>query len=420
MYLATYREMADHSRHPLYRAIQQSIEGITQTVVYNNVKYKLLSKELITMEDLDEYDKLTNREAVLRMVRQVMRSITGCEEFLTILQEMPQRQYNELSTVIMDKKEQNSRSTTAVSHTVQPTTGSLQEPLDSQNPAEQADDPTQTIQNGRDLIEHLLRAGVPDEMRSLAEAMQLKKCVGRCFTGVMIYIIKLLQKAIKNNTVTLKSSVKDRTLNSLQRKFHIFSVAQDAFSSIEDNPVALNHSVEITVIEALEVKIIVKGLQKVEWLSWRRSAKVISALVPIFEKLNEVVSGIREIECRPFFELLASISDLDASLNNIQKIFNGIKICGTITTIVGAIGSGVCLIVGAILTLTGVASPVGIPLMKVGGSVLAVSATGLATIKIGGYIVNKKCLPKAITEGRRRGQEYTNEDQSDVVEQSSS
>ena len=99
--------MSGHSKHPCYRAIQQSIERITQILIYDDVKCKLLTKELLTMDDVDEYDRLPNREAVLKMTSKVMHSIKDCKKFLIVLQEMPQEQYVELAKSIADKCEQN-------------------------------------------------------------------------------------------------------------------------------------------------------------------------------------------------------------------------------------------------------------------------------------------------------------------------
>lgn len=80
--------------------------NITQRVVYNEVKDQLFAEELITLEDLDEYDKLTNAEAVRKMTRKVMHSITLCEKFLKILEEMQQQPYQELAEIINEKCKQ--------------------------------------------------------------------------------------------------------------------------------------------------------------------------------------------------------------------------------------------------------------------------------------------------------------------------
>ena len=81
--------------------------SITRVVVYNEVKDKMFAEDQIIREDLDEYDKLTNLEAVSRMTRKVMSSITGCENFLEFRQEMEQQQYEELAQLIADKINMN-------------------------------------------------------------------------------------------------------------------------------------------------------------------------------------------------------------------------------------------------------------------------------------------------------------------------
>lgn len=92
--------MADPIRQPCYKAIQQCMDRITQIVIYDEVKDMAFAKELIS---LDEYDRLSNIEAVQRMTRKAMCSIAGCEKFLKILQEIPGDQYGELAKLITDK-----------------------------------------------------------------------------------------------------------------------------------------------------------------------------------------------------------------------------------------------------------------------------------------------------------------------------
>ena len=98
--------MSSQNRHPYHSAIQKSMEHIVEMVSYNDVKYKVYSRRLLQPEDLDEYDNLINREAVGRMVRKLMVSFTGCEQFLEILQEMTSPQYGELVKIIDDAYEQ--------------------------------------------------------------------------------------------------------------------------------------------------------------------------------------------------------------------------------------------------------------------------------------------------------------------------
>ena len=366
------------------------------------------------MEDLDECDRLTNRDAVLKILRKVMRSITGCQGFLTTLREMPQ--YTELATFIRQRCEQNRRSTTLDSHTVQPTTGSQQELPGI--PTEEANDPANVVQITRDIIQTLRNSRVPNQI-SPAEAIPLRKCVGKHFTEFMMYVITLFQRAIENNTITLKSSKKREVIDELTDHFQILSLAKSTFASTENNGESLYNSVELVVRRAMKVRDIVKSLQKIKWLSFYQSAKIISTLVPIFEKINHVVSMIRQIDCRPLSVLLGSIADLDANLDRIKQTFNGITIRTGITSIIFAVSGGIFLIVGAILSATGVSSPVGVPLMCAGGSVMGVAGTG-SLIATFCAIAKWKCIPAAITNGHRIGQEYTKNFQSELFEQSTS
>ena len=351
--------MSDHSRHPLHRAIQQSMESIAQIVVYNEVKYKLLSKELITMEDIDEYDRLTNIEAVLKVTRKVMRSIAGCQEFLKILQEMSQQQYTELATIITNKCDQNGQSTPEGTNAAQYTAMSLQQPIGSQHHSlsqEQVNSALQIIpqaevdemlEEGKTLIDTLLRKEV--KMSQIIKTMQLKRNAGKSFTEFLMYIIKLFQKAIENKTITLTNSTRQSVVGELNDSFLILYRVRRDFCDTADDVTSLDDSIALVVTRAIKVKDVIKNLQKKHWLRWCRSTKNISTLVPIFEKIIQVIKGIKCIDCRPFRELLGDVAALKASLGDIEKRVFALETVGLSATILFAIGGVTCLIVGGIL-----------------------------------------------------------------------
>ena len=410
--------MTDHSRHPLYRAIQQSMESITQSVVYNEVKYKLLSKELITMEDIDEYDRLTNVEAVLKVTRKVMRSIASCQEFLRILQEMSQQQYTELATIITNKCEQNCQSIPEGTNTAQYTAASLQQPLSSQHQIlsqEQVDNALQIIpqaevdemlKEGKILIDTLLRQEV--EMSQIVEAMQLKRNAGKCFTEFLMYIIKLFQKAIENKTITLANSVRQSTVSELNDSFLILYRLRRDFCGTKDDAASLDDSIALVVTRAIKVKDVIKGLQKKHWLQWCRSAKNISTLVPLFEKIIQVIEGVQCINCRPFCKLLGDITALKASLDDIEKRVFALETVGLSATILFAIGGVTCLIVGGIL-LFSPAAPAAVPLVISGVAGIGVSlATGGGT-ELCTYLALKR-LNRSKAKGERKGGTFVKED----------
>ena len=406
--------MTDHSRHPLYRAIQQSMESITQSVVYNEIKYKLLSKELITMEDIDEYDRLTNAEAVLKVTRKVMRSIAGCQEFLSMLQEMSQQQYTELATIITNKCEQNGQSIPDGTNTAV----SLQQPLSFQHQIlsqEQVDGALQIIpqaevdemlEEGKTLIDTLLRQEV--KMSQIVEALKLKRNAGKCFTEFLMYIIKLFQKAIENKTITLTNSVRQSTISELNDSFLILYRVRRDFCGTKDDATSLDDSIALVVTRAIKVKDVIKSLQKKHWLRWCRSAKNISTLVPIFEKIIQVMEGIQCINCRPFCELLGDITALKDSFDDIKKRVFALETVGLSATILFAIGGVTCLIVGGIL-LFSPAAPAAVPLVISGVAGIGVSlATGGGT-ELCTYLALKR-LNHSKAKGERKGGRFVKED----------
>ena len=410
--------MTDHSRHPLHRAIQQSMESIAQIVVYNEVKYKLLSKELITMEDVDEYDRLTNIEAVLKVTRKVMRSIAGCQEFLKILQEMSQQQYTELATIITNKCDQNGHSTPEGTNVAQYTAMSLQQPICSQYHTlsqEQVNSALQMIpqaevdemlEEGKTLIDTLLRQ--EGKMSQIIKTMQLKRNAGKSFTEFLMYIIKLFQKAIENKTITLTNSTRQSIVGELNDSFLILYRVRRDFCDTADDATSLDDSIALVVTRAIKVKDVIKNLQKKHWLQWCRSAKNISTLVPIFEKIIQVIKGIKCINCRPFRELFGDVAALKVCLGDIEKRVFALETVGLSATILFAIGGVTCLIVGGIL-LFSPAAPAAVPFVISGVAGIGVSlATGSGT-ELCTYLAMKR-LNQSKAKGERKGGRFVKED----------
>ena len=57
------------------------------------------------------------------------------------------------------------------------------------------------LQDGKDKIEAILKQPEP-EMKPIVDALQLKKNVTKNFTEFLLYIIKLFQNAVRNNTIS--------------------------------------------------------------------------------------------------------------------------------------------------------------------------------------------------------------------------
>ena len=234
--------MVDLIRQPCYKAIQQCMDKITQIVIYDEVKDRAFAKELISLQDLDEYDRLSNIEAVRKMTRKAMRSIVGCDKFLKILQEMSGDQYRELAKLISDKIKENSENTTEGTHAVQCVTCTaplqLQEQLCLALNEEQANaafelvsqsEVDEILQDGKTLIDTLLMQ--EEKMERIVKAMQLKRSAAKSFTEFLLYIIKLFKKAIENKTITLTNSVRQSITTELNDIFLVLYHVRKDFCS---------------------------------------------------------------------------------------------------------------------------------------------------------------------------------------------
>ena len=255
------------------------------------------------------------------------------------------------------------------------------------------------LQDDKDLIGTLLNH--PDaKIRSIAEAMQLKKNVAKSFTEFLLYIIKLFLNAIEDGTITMKNSVRQSITQELSHNSLTLRHVRKDFCGAKDNS-SLDDSVAIVIGCATKVRDVIKSLQKKHWLRWFRSAKNISALMPIFEKITKVVSIVQSIECKTFSELLGDVADLQASLVDIEQRLQCIHSGGMMASAIIGIGGVICMIVGGIL----LATPAGVPLLAVGGAGVGISiATGGGTLLYS--CIAEKYLDYAKGKGNSKGDKF--------------
>ena len=155
-------------------------------------------------------------------------------------------------------------------------------------------------------------------------------------------------------------------------------------------------------------------MQKVYWLKCSQSAQTISALLPIYEKISEVVEGIKGINCKPFVELLGNVNDLKDSLAKIENIlFLTTEIVGLSTSLVFATAGALCMLAGTILLITP-AAPVGLPLVLTGGVVTVTSALTLLGSQTFCFITITH-FAKSKKEGQKRSEELV-KDQPSTLE----
>ena len=233
---------------------------------------------------------------------------------------------------------------------------------------------------GKAVLDEHKRTG---EMLSIINAMQLKKSAGENFTVFLLYIIKLFSEAIKNNTICLKKSIKKSTITELNDHLLVLKCMRDKFCSSEENETSLDDHIAVVVRCAHRVKDVVKGLQKTHFLRFSQSAKTISALIPMFEQIAEVVNDIKEVDCGSFAELLGSVENLKSTLAQLkatlERVAKNAKNVGLIISATFLFGGVAVVLLGAILLATP-AAPAGIPLVIAGGVSGGIGLAGVLTV----------------------------------------
>ena len=401
--------MGDQKRHPKYRAIQQSMESIVEMVSYNDVKDKVFSKELLLPEDLDQYDKLTNAEAVRRMTRKLMLSFTGCEEFLKILQEMTPPQYNELAKIIDEKYEQiKAEDSSKMQHQNQLEIQEIEHSFEQQVenaiqsiPQMATDQVKEMLEESQEIVDTILEQDV--DMAAIINAMRAQKIAGKIFTELLICTIRMFRTAIKNDVICLKKS-RQPIIQQLHKSFVTLKCTHKDFCGTIEDKAVLDNSIAVVVLHSNKILAVVKSMQKVYWLKCSQSAQTISALLPIYEKITKVVEGIKEINCKPFVELLGNVNDLKDSLAKIENIlFLTTEIVGLSTSFIFATAGAACMLAGVILLITP-AAPVGLPLVLTGGVVTVMSLVPLLGSQPF-YFITITHFAKSKKEGQKRSEE---------------
>ena len=407
------------------------MENITQTVIYNEVRDKFFAKELLTLEDLDEYDELPNVQAVRKMTWKVMHTVSGCEKFVKALQDMQGEQYKALAESINKKCEENriedSRPRTSdaavqpVKKSVDPQKGNrskdisitvLQQKTESRikeqcgNAVAQEDEEFDTIlQKGQEIADTLLTQDVTTV--SIQKAIGLKRSAGKSFTEFLMHVIIIFRDAIMDNVICLKISVGQSYICQLNENFLILKSTRKNFCSTDDDedPEILKDSIAIIVLQSKKILNVIKSIHKTYWLRLSQSAKTISTLLPIFKKITEMVSNIQEVDCKPLHQLFGNIEDLKARLEKIKStLFVTTGVAGFSGSLLLAIGGTACIIVGGIMLATP-AAPGGVPLVIVGGIVLGTSPVVLKTMQ-SFHLRTTERIDKAAKKGWQDGKAF--------------
>lgn len=399
--------------HPLYIAIQESMVDITQRVNSNDIMDHLVAARVLTMHDLEEYAKLTNKSAVMKIMMRVMSSIEGCNKFLKILQEQSELpvQYEELSKIITARLNTTECSyITQYTNQVQPTHADVGESDTDVNYNVICPKATEEIlQESQEVMNTLLKQN--PKMMSIVNIISAKKNTGKSFIEFLLYIIKLFLNAIDDSTVYLKQSVKQSVKFQLKGCFVTLRYTYRIFCCNEEHAEHIKESLTIVALQSEKTLDIIKSIQKPCWLKFSQSAKTISALLPIFEKITRVVQGINNITadaCVAYSKLLGSVEDLKANLVKIKSVLSKAKAIQTVglsTALIFAVGGVTCVIVGGILLITP-AAPAGLPLVIAGGLATVISSVVLcSTMPL--HCINSNQTESVDLDGYKAGQQLS-------------
>lgn len=394
--------MADHKRHPWYRALRQNMESIMQKVDYNEVKFKMVQNELMEQEDLEEYDNLKRSEdAISKIITKVMRSIDDCEKFVKVLQEMPQPRYRKLTEKIIEKYEENRRESQhrdSVAIIIQQMECSTRE----QHRISQStvDGPLEESQR---MVESILTQDITTA--KINSVIGLKKIAGQNFAEVLMKAIKMFRKAIEVNKVSFEKSIGQSILHQLDKSHMNLKNAHHIICRNEEGTKIFKNSVATVISNAAEVLVVIKSIPKINWRNLCETAEMFGMLICIIQKITEMVRSIQEVDSEPLHHLFDNIANLEASLADIKKtLLLGTKIIGISGTLLYAFGGVMCVILGAVLSITP-AAPAGIPFIVVGSTIVATSPAVLNRYK-SFYTDMTNAIDNAVQEGQKDGQEF--------------
>jgi len=375
------------SEQPHSKALQHCMESITQIIQFDQVMDKLFAKELISLKEfptLQHQAKCNNSEAVRNVVLKVMRSPKSVYmQFLSALEEMGETQYSTLVQDIIDEYKTICLSTDEVNIV---------------NPRNVVD----AINSGLQLADSLV--GQQTTLGPIVNGIRLRRSVGKGFAEFLIYISNVFLKAFEEDIIPLKKSRKQSIVDELKDSIIILITIRREFidtgNELEQSENdSLNAAVSVLLRRAEKIAEMIKNLWQPFWS--RSSIRRISALVPIYEGITEVVKGIENIDCRPFCELLGDIANLRTGLENVRDNLTTTLRCQVALTLVAGFGGATCFILGAILLATPAAGA-GPPLLIAGGAL-----TMCMVIKLGSSCFTVS-LGETIDDGLHDGRDVMN------------
>ena len=209
-------------------------------------------------------------------------------------------------------------------------------------------------------------------LKPLVLQIKQKSAVGEIFTDILIYLCKIFHKAIDDGTICLVGGSRKEyvlkelretqlTLKSIEGKFdpeYPASHQEQKHEFIQYVPLS------ILLIGANKIAEIVKSIWQPLWRRWLPSK--MGMLRSLYEEITKVVRGIRDIDCRPFCELIGDIEQLRLSVESVKALLQRLVISHLVLGVTFGAGAAICVIIGAVLIPTPAVAAT-LPLLITGG-----------------------------------------------------
>jgi len=197
----------------------------------------------------------------------------------------------------------------------------------------------------------------------------------------------------------------DELTDSIMILMEVKDKFRSTYTDQEHEEDSLRYAIPILIGRANKIALIIRNIWQPFWKRW--SSSKIGTLLSIYEGITEVVKGIKDIDCKPFCDLIGDIKQLRACLDNIDTILEGVFCSQLIVGVALGAGSAICVILGAILIPTP-AAPASIPLLATGGAL-----AWQTSVQIGSAFFTKMAvtgiIEKSTENGIYKGQQFMKE-----------
>ena len=376
---------------PYCKALQHCKDDIICTVTFNDIKDELITRRIITPDELEWLQKVDSQTAIKYVVTKLMHSTnTLYIKFLEVLSVMEQLKYIELRERIISEYQR------ILVDPAIPTADDGDRNTLSSNENSYSESLREVVRHSCALADTVVKEQTV--LQPVTQSIKLKAVVGKTFTDFLLYLCDIFLKAIKDKNLRLTSDPQNTEVDlndtvmilmSIREKFH------NTYRDQEEKEDSLRYALPILIFRANKLAGIIRNIWQPFWKRW--STNRISSLLPIYHGIVQVVKGITDIDCRPFCELIGDITQLKACLISIDTIVKALYHSQVVASITLGASATICMILALVLLPTP-AAIASVPLLITGGVL-----TWQTSVQIGFVIMTREVISGAIDQSKENG-----------------